>query len=137
MSNPQKHMTVAEFKAHAFNSQSEEDFKRWLLRYAELRGWMRCHFRPALRMDGSWYTPVEGDSGWPDVMLKKAGRPLHVWEVKTMTGTLRPDQRAWLAALTDRDWSPSDSGIVWPAGRGFSAGVVRPDMRQEIEEELS
>ena len=137
MSKPQKRMTTAEFRDYAFGSQSEEEFKAWLLRYAELRGWMRCHFRPAMRADGSWYTPVEGDSGFPDVVLSKRGRPTHVWELKSMDGMLRPDQRAWLAALTGRDWLASDSGIVWPTGSGFSAGCVRPDMRSEVEAELT
>lgn len=133
----QKRMTVAEFKAHAFQTQTEEDFKRWLLRYAELRGWMRVHFRPALTQAGNWVTPIEGDSGFPDVVLAKAGRPIHIWELKSSDGSLRPDQRAWLRAMTDREWKASDSGIVWPVGKGLSVGCVRPEMRDEIEKEIT
>lgn len=132
----QKRMTAAEFRQYAFQRQTEEEFVDWILRLAELRRWHRVHFRPALTQSGNWVTPIQGDTGFPDLVLAKPGRPVHIWEAKSEDGKVRPDQRGWLAAMSGRAWSASDAGIVWPMGRGFSVGVVRPSMRDEIEKEL-
>lgn len=91
------------------------DRARWL-------GYRACHFRPARMKDGEdrdrWVTPIQGDKGWPDIVIAGKGRFLVV-EAKSEKGDLEPDQRLWIAALElagvdVRIWRPSDwlGGVV-------------------------
>ena len=132
----QQRMSAAEYRLIAAGQSDEETLLRWLLQRAELYGWFAHHDRPAMRGDGSYYTPISGVAGFPDVVLAKPGRPHHLWELKSTDGRLRPEQQGWLKALTGREWGKGDSGIVWPVGKGFSVGVIRPEMRDEVEKEI-
>jgi hypothetical protein len=51
---------------------TEADLQATILDAARLLGWRACHFRPA-RTTRGWRTPVEGDPGFPDLTLAKAG----------------------------------------------------------------
>lgn len=88
--------------------ESEAQFTDWLVEAAKLHGWMVGHFRPA-RTTRGWRTPVQGDEGFPDVVLARDGVVL-IAELKAARGRLRPGQQAWLAALgaTAVVWRPSD-----------------------------
>jgi hypothetical protein len=93
---------------------SEAQFQDAVCAYARLTGWRWCHFRAARTAYG-WRTPVSGDTGLPDLILCRDDRLVFV-ELKADRGRLRPDQRAWLAALEQTSaevycWRPRD----WPA----------------------
>jgi len=60
-------------------------------------GWLQHHDRPALTAHG-WRTPVQGDVGYPDIVLTKGGK-LACWELKGAHGKVAPAQQAWLDAL--------------------------------------
>lgn len=60
--------------------------------------------------DGSWKTPTQGTSGFPDITLARDGRVIFA-ELKTQTGRTTEAQRAWLAAVGGIVWRPED----WPA----------------------
>lgn len=85
----------------------EADFQRRLIDAARLAGFRVAHFRPALTRSGRWATPMQGDKGFPDLVLAKDGRVL-VAELKTDIGRTTPEQREWLAALGGhgRLWRP-------------------------------
>lgn len=96
----------------------EAPFTDRLIRVAGALGWRRMHPRPARTRDGGWRTAVQGDSGWPDLVLVRAPR-LVIAELKTARGRYEPGQREWLAALeacfdgTDAEvyvvtWRPAD-----------------------------
>lgn len=87
---------------------SEADWVTRIIDTAHLYGWLVTHFRPA-RTERGWRTAVQGDTGFVDLVLAKAGRVLHV-EAKTDTGKVRPDQLTWAMALgpTYRLWRPRD-----------------------------
>lgn len=97
---------------------SEREWQSRVLEAARLYGWRIAHFRPAPdpRRGGAWRTPMEGDPGFPDLVLAKRGLVIFA-ELKTETGRLTTGQAAWLAELPPAAmcarthvWRPSD----WP-----------------------
>lgn len=131
-----RRMTAAEYRELLFLDMPEGRFVSWVVDVAQSAGWKVTHFRPARTADGSWVTAIEGDRGYPDLTLARRGSATHIWEAKSQRGRLDPDQIEWLEAMTDVEWSPTASGILWPTGSGISVGVIRPAMRDEILAEL-
>lgn len=98
----------------------ESEFLTQVIQYASMCGWLCYHQRPAQTAHG-WRTAMQGDKGFPDLLLC---RPANKWrpgeiifaELKTRTGKLRPEQQAWLLALAGVEgvkavcWRPED----WP-----------------------
>jgi VRR-NUC domain-containing protein len=58
-----------------------------------------CRSSDCRTKDGSWRTPVTADgAGWPDLCLVRPPRILFA-ELKSESGTLRPNQTEWLDVL--------------------------------------
>jgi hypothetical protein len=54
-----------------------------------------AHFPPLLAPDGRWVTPLQGDAkGFTDLVIVGPGGVIFA-EIKTNTGRVAPDQRAW------------------------------------------
>jgi hypothetical protein len=91
--------------------ETEAGFQKAVLALAKLRGWKSFHARKSGTGQG-WRTAVGGDGvGFPDLVLVR-DRVLFC-ELKTNTGQMRREQRAWLAALnaagaTAVTWRPRD-----------------------------
>ena len=100
---------------------TEREFQSQVIQLAKLCGWRVAHFRPArVMVNGkeTWRTPCEGDAaGFPDLVLAKRGL---VWffELKTDSGKVSDEQRAWLDATGGSVWRPSD----WPLIERFLKG---------------
>lgn len=75
-----------------------------VLELARFRGFHAAHFRPGLNRRGSWSTPVQGDPGFPDLVLARLGRVLFV-ELKGNRGRLSAGQREWMGALEGAEGS--------------------------------
>jgi hypothetical protein len=90
-------------------SISEAQWQQRVMDTAALLGYRTAHFRPAQARSGRWATPMQGDRGFPDLVLAKSGRILVV-ELKSDTGKLGPGQREWLDELGEhgRLWRPRD-----------------------------
>lgn len=96
---------------------SEDEFQQQVIELARLGGWRVVHFRPArIVRDGKtyWRTPVQGDNGFPDLVLARRGLRIFA-ELKTDTGTVTADQQDWLDQLGPNDertlvtvWRPRD-----------------------------
>ena len=83
-----------------------------IVRAAHDFGWRVHHDRPAFTGRG-WRTALQGDAGFPDLLLLKEGRPVAVWECKAAGAKgPTPAQRAWLA--------------LWATMPGVDVRVVRP-----------
>lgn len=90
----------------------EKDFQTTIIHLAKLCGWLVHHTRPALNKTGKWSTPIQGDPGFPDLVLVRAGKTI-IAELKTTKGRLSKHQNQWADALgpaTCRIWRPTD----WP-----------------------
>ena len=93
---------------------TEAQFQAKIVNRAKARGWLVHHARPAPTRSGGWATPIQGNIGFPDLVLAKQGRLVFA-EVKTERGTLGEYQQEWLDALDGEGrlvtvWRPAD----WP-----------------------
>jgi hypothetical protein len=92
---------------------SEDDLLCAVLDLAKTLGIRSAHFRPAQSQTGRWLTAVQGDGkGYPDLTLVGKGGVLFR-ELKSAKGAHYPEQKAWLAALTEAgadadSWRPAD-----------------------------
>lgn len=90
------------------NGMSESHLQSRIIDTAQLLGWRVAHFRAARTAKG-WRTPLEGDPGFPDLVLARDGCLLAA-ELKAETGHVSAHQVEWLRHLGDhgRLWRPSD-----------------------------
>lgn len=118
----------ADSRLAVIQPRSEAEFTTMVVRLAQVNGWMVYHPLPATVREqdsvenapdggvnfvrGRWKkvrTPLQGDRGFPDLVLARDGEVLHV-ELKLDGSYLRPDQKLWQAAMGDQFevWRPSD-----------------------------
>ena len=102
------------------NLMSERVLKNTIVNFARNCGWLVHHDLPSQRANGSWATAVQGDSGYPDLVLVHPGNTaarlqaqIIYAELKTQRGKLTAGQQQWLDALqaagqTAVVWRPSD-----------------------------
>ncbi len=86
---------------------------------ARILGWRVIHSRPAMikdpaSVDGySWRTAIQGDAGFPDLLMAKDGRCI-IAELKGDNSGPSLDQQAWLDVLSAVEvletylWRPMD-----------------------------
>lgn len=107
----QKRVAASEYNRLLLESMPEKELVSVLVDYASLNGWRVHHCRPAVNRRGEWSTPIQGDKGFPDLILARQGMIL-VREVKTEKGRLTEAQHSWLAAFGVPEplgvWRPSD-----------------------------
>lgn len=100
---PRAALTAARRRLNA--SLSEKEFQSSVVDLAEAMGWRSWHDRDARR----------NAAGLPDWILLRPPRLLFI-ELKSETGRLRPEQRAWIDELARcpgvevHVWKPGD----WP-----------------------
>ena len=97
---------------------TEAQFQQQIMEYAQLRGWLCAHFRPAMNRRGVWATQMAGDPGFPDLVLARKGVVVFA-ELKSEKARASADQLAWLEALQGMSlkanvflWRPSDWDTV-------------------------
>jgi hypothetical protein len=90
---------------------SESAFLDAVVTLAHYRHWLVYHPLAALRVDESHTTPVQGDAGFPDLVLARDGLVLFR-ELKRQHEQLMPNQVMWQRGLGGlwELWRPSD----WP-----------------------
>lgn len=112
---------------------TERQFMTRIIDRASARSWRLHHCRPARRSDGSWSTPIQGDAGFCDVVIAKAGFVVFA-ECKSERGRLTDAQGHWLAELSGTDaadWLSGDlESVKTPAGL---VAVWRPSAWSTIE----
>lgn len=93
---------------------TESEFQSQVIEIARLRGWKVAHFRPAQIRPGRWATPIQGDAGFPDLVLSRGlDGDLVFAELKKEKGRLSAGQVAWIRTLIAAGaeayvWYPSD-----------------------------
>jgi hypothetical protein len=79
---------------------TEAEFKDILIGVAKRYGWLVHHDLPAQNSRGRWATHVQGDVGFPDLLLlHPVSGKLFAIELKSQTGRLTPGQKRWLMAF--------------------------------------
>jgi hypothetical protein len=92
-------------------SPTEAECQRTLVEAAQLAGWLVAHFRPA-RTGRGIRTPIQGDAGFPDLVLARRSPP---WRVIVVELKRRPNrasaaQQLWLDALAG---AGVDARLAW------------------------
>lgn len=115
---------------------SERDFQSNVIELAQILGWRVAHFRPAQTKNGRWVTPMQGDAGFPDLVLAKAGRVIFA-ELKSEKGKATDEQVEWLSELLGEGWI-GNPGYPYELGAmSHRVYVWRPVDLEEIAETLS
>lgn len=76
----------------------ESVFQRSVIELARTLGWLVHAERPARTAKG-WRTPIQGDAGFPDLVLARNDGRLIFAELKQDKGRTTADQDRWLATL--------------------------------------
>jgi hypothetical protein len=114
--------------------QSEREFQAAVIEYAQLNGWLVHHGRAAQVREGKWVTPIQGDAGFPDLVMVR-GRWIVFVELKSEKGRIAKAQQRW---RDDLEWAIGWSGYK-PALDGIGGTVYflwRPSDWDEIETTL-
>ncbi len=112
-------------------NMSEDDLMSFVIDLAHLHGWLVHHTRPAKTAKG-WRTPIQGDAGFPDLVLARDGIAIFA-ELKSEKGRVSREQRTWHDALPWRVHVPIANGQeLHPVVQ-----VWRPSDRADIEKILS
>ena len=78
---------------------SEKVLKDRLVNLAKCLGYLVHHDLPAMNMRGRWATHVQGDVGFPDLILVHPKGGMVVLELKSERGKLTPGQKIWMNAF--------------------------------------
>lgn len=93
-------------------AMSEDSLQRAVLDLCKLRHLLVHHCRPARMQSGNWATPIQGDVGFPDLVIV-GRRGLLLRELKSEHGLVKPGQAVWanrleVAGVDFAVWRPSD-----------------------------
>lgn len=97
-------ISTAEYHAMQAGIMTEQQLQDAIIAAAQRRNWLVYHTHDSRR----------SQKGFPDLVLVHAGQKRVLYrELKTQRGTLRPDQKTWLAHLTAAGadasiWRPLD-----------------------------
>jgi hypothetical protein len=79
---------------------TEAEFKDILVGVARRYGWLIHHDLPAQNSRGRWATHIQGDAGFPDlILLHPVSGKLFAIELKSDKGKVSPLQKRWLMAF--------------------------------------
>jgi hypothetical protein len=95
----------------------EAQFKNAVIEVAQRYGWFVHHDLPAMNKRGKWATHIQGDSGFPDLVLVNPKGVLVFAELKTDIGVVRKTQNAWLDRLEQSGaivqvWRPNQLPVI-------------------------
>ena len=66
-----------------------------VIQLARMNGFRVQHSRPVQQANGRWLTAIQGDVGFPDLVLAHRERGVLFIELKSDTGKLTPGQVSW------------------------------------------
>lgn len=108
-------------------SMNETDLKSIVINLAKRASWMIHHDLPAMNRRGKWATHVEGNVGFPDLLLLSPhyGQVM-VIELKAEKGKTTTSQDTWLDAFAI---AGVENHVVRPSDLEFiTHRLTRPDL---------
>lgn len=78
---------------------SERELQKAVVDMARQFGWLVHHGKPAPIRGDRWITPVQGDSGFPDLIMSRHGS-IVIAELKAERGRLSEGQQEWMLELS-------------------------------------
>ena len=90
---------------------SERVFQAKVIQIAKMNGWMVFHARRSQGIDGKWYTAVQGDVGFPDLVMAHRSRGVIYAELKAPQGRVEPMQKQWIETL---DLAGAEAYVWYP-----------------------
>lgn len=79
---------------------SEAECQRRVILVARRAGWLVHHQRPAINKSGKWSSAIQGDVGFPDLVLVHERREILLFvELKRKPAKLSDGQVAWQNAI--------------------------------------
>lgn len=106
-----------------WDSMTEAQFQREVIRLAQQHKWRVAHFRTAMNKRGHYMTPVAADgAGFPDLLMIRGQRVIAA-ELKTNKGRTSAQQKQWLAAFEETPvetflWRPRDQENIHTTLKG-------------------
>ena len=98
-------------------NMNEAAFKNSVIDIATRYGWFVHHDLPAMNRRGQWATHIQGNSGFPDLVLLNPRSVLVFAELKTDVGVVRKTQEQWLerldlAGVIVQVWRPNQLPVI-------------------------
>lgn len=90
---------------------TERELQQTIIEAARALGFLVAHFRPAQARSGRWMTPMQGDVGFPDLVICGHGALWFV-ELKAGKGRLSDAQARWIDHL---DHAMAHAYVLRPA----------------------
>lgn len=102
----------------------EAAFQSQVVQLAHTYGWLVQHTRPAKQGD-RWLTPIQGDAGFPDLVLVHHKRGIIFAELKSPSGPVSDAQYQWGRTIKEAGgewklWRPKDLEAI---ARRLGGGV--------------
>ena len=77
----------------------EKDFQKQVIELARRYGWKVQHSKTVQLASGRHMTPIDGDKGFPDLVLCHRSHGTVFAELKSMKGRFSTEQISWLTDL--------------------------------------
>ncbi len=95
-----------------YHSETESAFQITVINLLKGNGW-RVHAERKARSAKGWMTPIQGDTGFPDIVAVRPPRIIFA-ELKGQAGKIEPEQYHWLMMVGHCEmvetycWRPAD-----------------------------
>lgn len=77
----------------------ESQLQAAIIELAKWEGWLVFHPMPVQNQAGRWRTALQGDKGFPDLVLAHKERGIIFVELKSSIGRISDDQQLWIDTL--------------------------------------
>lgn len=99
--------------SHPMLKVSERQLQAAIVELAKWKGWLVFHPMPVQNSAGRWRTAVQGDIGFPDLVMAHKDHGVLFVELKTTVGRISEFQQKWIDTLEAAGanvyvWRPRD-----------------------------
>lgn len=77
----------------------ESQLQAAIIELAKWEGWLVFHPMPVQNQSGRWRTALQGDKGFPDLVLAHKERGVIFVELKSTIGRISDEQQLWIDTL--------------------------------------